>query len=152
MVYSRLCTHRIFPWSGPLPSRRFVTSVFLLWLAGIGLRLTILAVPPIVPIIAEDLQLPATGVGLLVSSPVVLFSLAAIPGSLLIARLGAFPTVVAGLIVVAGGSTLRGLAQSAIVLYGATMIMGAGVAVMQPAMPALVRQWLPQRIGFGTAV
>jgi len=136
----------------PLADRGFIKAVALLWLAGTGLRLTILAVPPIVPIIAQDLQLPATGVGLLVSSPVVLFSLAAIPGSLLIARLGAFPTVVAGLLVVAIGGALRGLAPTALPLYIATMIMGAGVAVMQPAMPSLVRQWLPRRVGFGTAV
>ena len=31
-------------------------------------------------------------------------------------------------------------------------VTGFGVAVMQPAMPPLVRAWLPDRIGFGTAV
>jgi CP family cyanate transporter-like MFS transporter len=30
--------------------------------------------------------------------------------------------------------------------------MAAGVAIMQPALPALVRLWAPQRIGFATAV
>ena len=30
--------------------------------------------------------------------------------------------------------------------------MSAGIAIMQPALPALVRQWLPERIGFGTAL
>jgi len=30
--------------------------------------------------------------------------------------------------------------------------MGAGIAFMQPAMPALVRAWVPHRIGFATAV
>jgi cyanate permease len=30
--------------------------------------------------------------------------------------------------------------------------MAFGVSVMQPAMPPLVRAWLPDRIGFGTAV
>src|SRR4030095_6861273 len=37
-------------------------------------------------------------------------------------------------------------------LYGATIITGVGVAVMQPSLPPLVRAWLPTRIGFGTAV
>src|SRR5262247_2082731 len=32
------------------------------------------------------------------------------------------------------------------------MLMAAGVAIMQPALPALVRLWAPQRIGFATAV
>src|SRR5262249_5298315 len=38
------------------------------------------------------------------------------------------------------------------VLFAGTAVMSAGIAIMQPALPALVRQWLPERIGFGTAV
>jgi len=30
--------------------------------------------------------------------------------------------------------------------------MGAGVAVTQPALPALVGRWLPRRIGLGTGI
>ena len=30
--------------------------------------------------------------------------------------------------------------------------MAAGVSIMQPALPPLVRAWFPQRIGFATAV
>jgi CP family cyanate transporter-like MFS transporter len=37
-------------------------------------------------------------------------------------------------------------------LYAATAVMGAGIAFMQPALPAVVRQWLPDRVGFATAV
>ena len=33
-----------------------------------------------------------------------------------------------------------------------TVMMGAGIAIMQPAIPPLVRDWMPDRIGFGTAV
>jgi MFS transporter, CP family, cyanate transporter len=109
-------------------------------------------VPPIVPLIAQDLQLSATGVGFLVSAPVILFALAAIPGSLLITRLGAFPTLIIGLLAVAIGGALRGLSGNAIALYGTTMAMGSGVAVLQPSMPVIVRQWLPSRVPFGTAV
>ena len=32
------------------------------------------------------------------------------------------------------------------------MLMGCGIAVMQPALPTLVREWIPHRIGLGTAV
>ena len=38
------------------------------------------------------------------------------------------------------------------VLYTATIVMSAGIAIMQPALPPLVRQWLPQRVSFGTRV
>lgn len=124
----------------------------LLWLAGAGLRLTILAVPPVLPLIHRDFELTATGVGLLASLPVAFFALAALPGSLLIARFGATSTLVAGLFVTALGSAARGASPNVVLLYASTMVMGAGVAVMQPALPIVVREWLPRRIGFGTAV
>lgn len=131
---------------------RLVNAIILLWLAGIGLRLTILAVPPVIPMVRDDLALSATEVGVLTGIPSVLFALAAIPGSLLIARFGALATLLTGLLATAAGSALRGVAPDIWFLYGATVITGFGVAVMQPALPPLVRAWMPQRIGFGTAV
>lgn len=127
-------------------------ALFLLWLAGNGLRLTILAVPPILALIIVDLKLSGTEVGILNAIPVFLFALVAVPGSLLIARVGAVPALIIGLLIAAAGSALRGLAYDTYVLYIATVIMAAGIAVMQPALPPIVRQWAPNRIGFATAV
>jgi CP family cyanate transporter-like MFS transporter len=132
--------------------RQFLTCVALLWIAGIGLRITILAVPPLIRLIHDDLALSETQVGILTGLPPVLFALAAVPGSLLIARLGARATVVAGLLATALGCALRGAAPDFALLCAATILTGLGVAIMQPAMPPLVRAWLPERIGFGTAV
>ncbi|MEZ5888960.1 MAG: MFS transporter [Xanthobacteraceae bacterium] len=131
---------------------RLVQAVILLWLAGIGLRLTILAVPPVIPMIRDDLALSATEVGVLTGIPSVLFAVAAVPGSLLIARFGALATLVFGLLATAAGSAFRGIAPNIWLLYAATVFTGFGVAVMQPSLPPLVRAWLPDRIGFGTAV
>jgi CP family cyanate transporter-like MFS transporter len=39
-----------------------------------------------------------------------------------------------------------------LVLYLTTIVMSAGVAVMQPALPPLARDWLPDRIALATAV
>ena len=124
----------------------------LLWLAGAGMRLTILAVPPVLPLIHAELALTATEIGLLASLPVALFALAALPGSLLVARLGTRTTLIGGLAIVAIGSGLRGLSLSAAELYATTILMGSGVAILQPTLPAIVRQWLPERIAFGTAI
>lgn len=126
--------------------------VGLLWLAGNGMRMTILAVPPLIPLIHRDLQMSETEVGVLAGLPVVLFACAAIPGSLLIARVGAVATVVAGLMITAIGSALRGAAPNVLGLYAATVVTGFGVAVMHPSMPPLARSWMPDRIGFATAV
>jgi MFS transporter, CP family, cyanate transporter len=132
--------------------RQFLTCVLLLWLAGIGLRITILAVPPVIPLIRPDLGMSETEVGILTGLPPVLFACTAVLGSLLIARFGALTTLLAGLFATAAGSLLRGAAPEVLTLYGATIVTGFGVAIMHPALPPLVRTWLPHRIGFGTAV
>jgi CP family cyanate transporter-like MFS transporter len=132
--------------------RQVLTCIALLWLAGNGLRMTILAVPPLIPAIHDEFHMSETQVGILAGLPVVLFAFAAVPGSMLIARFGALTTVVIGLVVTALGSALRGAAPDVGLLYAATIVTGFGVAVMQPSMPPLVRAWLPDRIGFGTAV
>jgi CP family cyanate transporter-like MFS transporter len=127
-------------------------AILLLWLAGNGLRLTILAVPPVIAAIRDELALSATQVGLLSSIPPAMFAIAALAGSLLVARLGVTPALVGGLALVAAGSALRGLGASYAALLLATVAMSGGVAIMQPIMPTAVRQWLPGRIGLGTAV
>jgi CP family cyanate transporter-like MFS transporter len=132
--------------------RRFLLHILLLWLAGNALRLTILAVPPVIPSIHDDLHLSATGVGILGGLPVVMFAAAALPGSLMIARLGPVRALVAGLLLIAVAGALRGAVPAVAWLYAMTILTGAGVAVMQPAMPVLVARWTPDRAGFATAV
>src|SRR5882757_9514114 len=133
-------------------TRQFLLCVALLWLAGNGLRITILAVPPVIPLIRTDLGMSETQVGILTGLPPVLFACTAVLGSLLIARFGALKTLIAGLFATAAGSALRGLAPDIALLYAATIVTGFGVAIMHPSLPPLVRAWTPQRIGFGTAV
>jgi CP family cyanate transporter-like MFS transporter len=126
--------------------------VVQLWLAGNALRLTILAVPPVVAMIRDDFSLSATQVGLLSSIPPALFAIAALGGSLLVARLGVSSALIGGLLLVAVGSALRGLSVNYAALLVTTVLMSSGIAVMQPIMPTTVRQWLPHRIGLGTAI
>src|SRR6202163_408792 len=127
-------------------------AVALLWPAGNALRITILPVPPVIAMIRDEFALSATEVGLLSSIPPALFAIAALAGSLLVARLGVRVALVGGLTLVAAGSALRGLSTSYAVLFATTILMSAGAAIMQPIMPTTVRQWLPRRIGLGTAV
>ena len=138
--------------SGASSQARLLTSLLLLWLAGVALRLTILAVPPVIPLIHDELRLTATEVGILTGLPSMLFAFAAVPGSLLIARLGVRTALVVGLSLTAIGGALRGSLPDVAWLYAMTIAMGAGVAIMQVTMPPAVRSWLPDRIGFATAV
>ncbi|MGA8755348.1 MAG: MFS transporter [Stellaceae bacterium] len=123
-----------------------------LWFAGADLRLTVLAVPPVLPLIHHQFGLSERAIGALSGLPVLLFGLAAIPGSLLIARLGARRAAAAGLFVVAASSAARGLGPSVPMLFAMTFVMAAGVAFVQPALPALVGEWFISRAGFATAV
>jgi len=125
--------------------------LLLLWLGGIDLRLTMLAVPPVIPLIHRDLHLDETAVGALVSLPVLLLAAAAVPGALLIAKLGVRTALVIGLGSVALFGALRGLGPNTSVLFSSTFLMGLGVAVSQPVFPTLVREWFPTRIALATA-
>ena len=133
-------------------SASWAVHLALLWLVGADLRLTILAVPPVLPLIHRDLSLSEAAVGALSGLPVLLFGLAAIAGSLLIARLGTRRAIILGLVVVAAASSMRGLGPSVPMLFAATLVMGAGVSVLQPALPSLVALWFGDAPGFATAV
>ena len=124
--------------------------LLLLWLGGIDLRLTVLAVPPLIPLIHRDLHLDEKSVGALVALPILVLALASVPGSLLIARLGVRAALVLGLGFIAVFSALRG-ADSVPILFTATFLMGVGVAVSQPAFPTIVREWFPTKIALATA-
>jgi CP family cyanate transporter-like MFS transporter len=135
-----------------LSPRALFAAFVLLWLCGVALRLTILAVPPVITAIQADLTLSGTEVGLLSALPVVVFGLFAMPGSILVARFGVAATLAVGLLIGAAGAALRGSLLSTPVLFMATIVMAAGIAMMQVALPAAVRQWMPDRAGFATAL
>jgi CP family cyanate transporter-like MFS transporter len=108
-------------------------------------------VPPVIPLIHGELHLSEAQVGFLVSLPLLMFALAAVPGALLVHRLGTFRTLTIGMLITAVAAAGRGGAINVWTLFAATFVMGFGVAIMQPALPALVREWMPQRVALGAA-
>src|SRR6516164_3098305 len=82
-------------------------SSILLWLSGASLRITVLAIAPVIPLIQRDLNM--------------------------------------------SGTVSRGAADDVAVLFITTIVMSIGIAVAQPTLAVLVRDWLPNDIGFGTA-
>ncbi len=138
--------------SRPAPAEQGAFALLLLWLSGACLRITVLALPPVIPLLHRDLNLSETDIGWLASLAPMLFAIAAIPGAVLIARLGIVPALFVGLFLNAIGSIARAALPNAAMLFAMTIVMAAGVAIMQPALPPLVRAWFPRRIGFATAV
>src|SRR5436190_18410136 len=79
------------------PLTSVLPLLILLGLAGMALRIPILAVPPLLPLIHDNLHMSEAEVGALMGLPLALFALAAVPGSLLVARWGARTTMLAGM-------------------------------------------------------
>ncbi|MDA7949106.1 MAG: MFS transporter, partial [Hyphomicrobiaceae bacterium] len=84
-------------------------ALFLLWFAGINLRITMLAVPPLIPFIHQDLDLSQKAVGALNGLPVLILGLGALFGSLLLARTGVIRALIFGLAIAGVGGALRGV-------------------------------------------
>lgn len=133
-------------------ARARLLRLAVLWLTGAALRVTVLAVPPVLPLIHRQFGLSERAIGLLSGLPVLLFGIAAIPGSLAIARLGARHACLLGLVIVAGASAARGVGPSAAMLFAMTFVMAAGIAALQPTLPALVGEWFPRAPALATAV
>ncbi|HEU0166641.1 MAG TPA: MFS transporter [Chloroflexota bacterium] len=130
---------------------RLLRRLLPLWLAGISIRITVLSIPPLLPAIHDRLHLDEKAVGLLTALPVLLLALAAVLGALVIHRLGARLALLLGLAGIALAGAARGIGPSVYVLFPMTFLMGCGIAICQPALPALVAQWLPERVPLGTA-
>ncbi|HEY0395034.1 MAG TPA: MFS transporter [Candidatus Elarobacter sp.] len=124
----------------------------LLWLAGLDLRLTLLAVPPVIPLIHRDLHLNESGIAALSNLPVLVLAGSSMFGALLTARLGARRALVVGLWIIALSSALRGAGPSMAMLFAMTFAMGVGIALIQPAFPSLARAWFGARSTLGTGI
>src|ERR1700761_8546101 len=133
-----------------LPVGRLIKLMFALWLAGVAMRMNILAMPPVIPQIHDELHMSETQIGLLIGLPLAMFAIAAVPGSLLISRVGTRNAVIIGMIVAAFAGGARGTSINVWTLYAASIATGFGVAIMQPGVPTLTREWLPTRIALGT--
>jgi CP family cyanate transporter-like MFS transporter len=123
-----------------------------MWLAGIDLRLTLLAVPPVLPLIHRDLHLSETGVAAIANLPVLTLAASSVLGSLFVARLGTRRALCVALWIIAIGSSLRGVGPSIVTLFAATLVMGLGIALLQPVFPTLSREWFPGRVALATSV
>ena len=125
----------------------------LLWLAGLYLRIPLLVAPALAPFIADELRLSQALTGALTTLPVLMLAVGSMPGSLAISRFGPRNTLALSLIIVALGSASRGLAPDTFVLMAASAVMGLGISMMQPSLPALLPRWLEARhLAMGSAI
>ena len=125
----------------------------LLWLAGVYLRIPVLVAPPLAPFISDELALSQALTGALTTLPILMLSIGSMPGSLAIARLRPRNTLALAMVIMVIGSAGRGLVPDTLTLMLASAVMGLGVAMMQPALPALLPRWLePHHLALGSAI
>ncbi|NMT62836.1 MFS transporter [Marinobacter orientalis] len=139
--------------TAPPPVAKLLPVAVLLWLAGVYLRIPILVAPPLAPFISDELGLSQALTGALTTLPILMLALGSMPGSLAIARLGPRNTLAFAMVIMVIGSAGRGLSPDTITLMLASAVMGLGIAMMQPSLPALLPRWLePHHLAIGSAI
>jgi CP family cyanate transporter-like MFS transporter len=137
----------------PPPPAILLPVAVLLWLAGLYLRIPVLVAPPLAPFIGNELALSQALTGALTTLPILMLAIGAMPGSLAISRIGPRNTLALAMVIMVTGSAGRGLVPDTLTLMIASAVMGLGVAMMQPALPALLPRWLaPHHLAMGTAI
>jgi CP family cyanate transporter-like MFS transporter len=134
------------------PTASAVLTLLLAWFAAVNGRAPQLSLGPTLPLVTRDLALPSTLAGLVVGLPLVLMGLLALPGGWMVDRVGPGRALALALAAVGAGGAARGLAAGPWSFVLATLVMGAGIAAMQPALPAVARAALPNRPAVATAV
>ncbi|HXM55016.1 MAG TPA: MFS transporter, partial [Candidatus Dormibacteraeota bacterium] len=135
-----------------MPGGRQLRLAALVAAVGFQLRSVVLAVPPVLPEIRDDLHLTFTAAGALAALPVLCLGAAAVPGAVLANRFGARLVVGAGTAGLGIGAVLRLLPPVPAALFVFSALMALCVALVQPAMTVVVRSWFPGALQRGSTV
>ncbi|MEU0568344.1 MFS transporter [Nonomuraea sp. NPDC005983] len=120
-------------------------------LAALNLRPAIAGVSPLLDEIMQDAGLTPAAGGAITTVMVVCLGVFGPLAPLLARRVGLDRTLLAGLLVVALGVVLRAL-DGAPALYAGSAIAATAIAVMNVAMPGIVKQHFPSRVNLMTGV
>lgn len=117
----------------------------------LNLRPAVVGVSPLLPRIRTDLAMSAPVAGLISTASLVCFGLLAPVAPVLARRFGLEASVVGGLGVLAVGIAIRLLPQTGWLFLGA-LLAGAGIAVCNTLIPAVVKRDFPHRLGSMTGL
>ncbi|HZV72744.1 MAG TPA: MFS transporter [Conexibacter sp.] len=133
-------------------TRRETTLLVLaIVLVSLNLRSALTVVGPLIRDLREGDGLSGTAVGLLAAAPLLAFGLISPLGPTLAARFGIERTLVACMVVLSASLALRPL-PSVVLLFAGTVAAGAGIAVANVLMPALVKRRFGDSATFVTGI
>lgn len=115
-------------------------------LTGFNLRIAVASVPPLLKDLERDPGMSSAVAGLLTSLPVLCFGLGALVAAPLARRLGGEWAIVAAVVPICIGTLVRAAGATA-ALFGATVLVGIGVAIANVLVPAVIKSRFPSRIG-----
>ncbi|WEK62379.1 MAG: MFS transporter [Candidatus Microbacterium colombiense] len=117
-----------------------------LLMIALNLRMGVASVGPVLPAIEHDLGIPSAAAGLLTTIPVFAFGAFAFLTPSLTRWIGLHRLLALTMVVVAVGIAIR-LLPSPVALFGGTVLVGAGIAVANVCMPAVIKQDFAHRLG-----
>ncbi|GLW91132.1 MFS transporter [Actinokineospora globicatena] len=123
-----------------------------LFVAAVNLRPAIAAVSPLVDTIRADLGLSATGASLLTTVPTLAMGLCAPLAAVVARRFGLHGGVTVGLVVVGLGTLARVLGNATWLQLLCAFGVGAGIAITQTLLPAVVKSRFSARPGLVTGL
>jgi MFS transporter, CP family, cyanate transporter len=117
-----------------------------LLLVAANLRAGITTVGPVLTEVQDDLGLPSSTASILISLPLLAFAVISPIAPRLTRRLGLERALTLALLVLAVGLVARSL-PGLVLLWLGTALLGVAIAVLNVALPALVKRDFPNRIG-----
>lgn len=137
--------------AGDGATRRAALLTALVFLVALNLRPALTTVGPLLPQIGADTGLGEGGQGLLGAVPLLAFGLASPLVHRVSRRLGAEPTVLLALLVLAASTLFRAYAGSAGLWIG-TVVVGGAIAVGNVLVPAIIKRDYATRVTFAIGV
>ena len=123
---------------------RGASFLIALLIIAANLRPSLTGVGPLLKTIRDDLSLSATAAGLLSSLPLLAFAAFA-PLATLARQHGPERILLAGLLGLIAGTLLRSAGGTA-ALFGGTLLLATGIAVINVLLPMLIKQHYPERV------
>lgn len=134
----------------PIPAAVSPAVVLGLFVASLTLRPQLLSIGPLLPLIRDDLGLPASLGGLLTTIPVLCMGLFAPVGPQIAARLGPRAGFAVCMVLIGGFGILRALAPSYPLVLVGTFGIGLGIGMAGAIPSMLVSARMPSRPALGT--
>jgi CP family cyanate transporter-like MFS transporter len=120
-------------------------------ITAVNLRISIIAVSPVLDDIRDDVGLSSTIAGLLTTLPVLCFGLFSPIAPRLAHRFGLDPALFGAMIVLAAAIAIRSL-PSTTVLFLATALIGMAIGVGNVLLPASIKRDFPHQTGLMTGL